>query len=74
MYHMIFLFNPVWLNNISMNIYIRSYLQITSCIKKGVGVTQKVMFDDKGGRGGLGKSDFCDKGEGGEGLGYPKFA
>ena len=23
------------------------------------------MFDDKGGKGGLGKSDFCDKGEGG---------
>ena len=36
------------------------------------GVNQKVMFDDKGGRGGLRKSDFCDKGEGGGVLGYPK--
>ena len=31
----------------------------------GGGVNQKVMFNDKGERGGLGKSDFCDKGEGG---------
>ena len=37
-----------------------------SCIKQGGGrVNRKVMFNDKGGRGGLGKSDFCDEGEGG---------
>ena len=46
--------------------YIRSYLQITSCIEQGGrGGHREVMFNDKGGRGGLGKCDFCDKGEGG---------
>ena len=32
-----------------------------SCNKEGV--NQKVMFDDKGGRGGFGKSDFPDEGD-----------
>ena len=33
--------------------------------KRGQGVEQKMIFDNKWGKGGLGKSDFCDKEGGG---------
>ena len=76
MYYMIiFLFNIVWLNFIFINISYYGLFPNNGMHRAmgGGGINRKVMFNDKGGRRGLGKSDFCDKGEG-WGLGYPKFA
>ena len=39
-------------------LYLRGCSQMMSCAEGGEGVGQKVIFHDKGGRGGQEKSDF----------------